>query len=226
MDATTKLCDIVTERPAAARVLDRRGLDYCCHGAQQLDAACAAAGIDAADVLAELEAEPSRSPEWATMPIDELVDHLESTHHQYLHDELPRLTALVDKVVGVHGARHPELFDIAATYEALRAELEPHLMKEEQVLFPMIRQLAGATEAPTFHCGSIANPIRVMQIEHDDAGELLARLHSLTDGYSPPDDACASYRALYDGLADLQADTHLHVHKENNVLFPAVLLRG
>ena len=105
----------------------------------------------------------------------------------------------------------------------LRADLVPHLRKEEQVLFPMIRELSTATEAPRFHCGSLRNPIAVMDREHDRAGELLAALRAESGGYRVPADGCASYQALYDGLAELEADTHLHVHKENNILFPAVV---
>jgi regulator of cell morphogenesis and NO signaling len=153
----------------------------------------------------------------------QLVDHLEATHHRYLHGELPRLAALARKVEGVHGDRHPELRRVASTFTELHADLEPHLMKEERVLFPMIRELAGATTAPSFHCGSVDNPIRMMLLEHDRAGELLLELRDLTNGYQPPADGCASYQALYRGLEELEADTHLHVHKENNVLFPAVL---
>jgi regulator of cell morphogenesis and NO signaling len=153
----------------------------------------------------------------------ELVDHIESTHHRYLHEELPRLAALTQKVVGVHGGRHPELREVEATYAELQADLEPHLMKEERVLFPMIRELAESRTLPSFHCGSISNPISMMLLEHDRAGELLAALRELTDGYQPPADGCASYRALYTGLEELEADTHLHVHKENNILFPAVV---
>jgi regulator of cell morphogenesis and NO signaling len=112
---------------------------------------------------------------------------------------------------------------VKVTFTALRDDLEPHLMKEERVLFPMIRELADATTAPTFHCGSVANPIRMMLLEHDRAGELLAELRDITNEFQPPEDGCASYQALYHGLAEIEADTHLHVHKENNVLFPAVL---
>ena len=110
------------------------------------------------------------------MDARQLVDHIESTHHRYLWDELPRLSALVDKVRGVHGGRHPELHDVGECFADLRAELEPHLLKEERVLFPMIRELAGATSPPAFHCGTIRNPISVMMREHDQAGELLARM--------------------------------------------------
>jgi regulator of cell morphogenesis and NO signaling len=220
------LAELVSAHPGAARVLERHHLDYCCGGADRLAAACAERGVDPASVLDELTAlGPEATPDWAAMGPAELVDHLEATHHRYLKEELPRLTALVDKVAGVHGDRHPELRDVQRTSAELRADLEPHLMKEEQVLFPMIRELDGATTAPSFHCGTLQNPIRMMLMEHDRAGELLARLRELTSGYQVPDDGCASYQALYAGLAELELDTHQHVHKENNLLFPAVLER-
>jgi regulator of cell morphogenesis and NO signaling len=172
--------------------------------------------------LAAVEVDAT-TPSWAAMDVAALVDHLEATHHRYLWAELPRLSTLADKVVSVHAERHPELVDIAACVATVRADLEPHLTKEERVLFPMIRQLAGAESAPMFHCGSLANPISVMLDEHDTVGELLTELRALTNAYRTPADGCASYAALFSGLAELEADTHLHVHKENNVLFPAVL---
>jgi regulator of cell morphogenesis and NO signaling len=135
---------------------------------------------------------------------------------------MPRLSALATKVADAHRARHPELDRIVTVYDELRADLEPHLFKEERVLFPMIRELASASEMPQFHCGTLRNPITVMLSEHDRAGELLADLRELTNDYTPPSDGCMSYRMLFAGLAQLEADTHLHVHKENNVLFPAV----
>ncbi len=134
----------------------------------------------------------------------------------------PRLSSLLAKVNDVHGARHPELAGITSTYEDLRADLEPHLLKEERVLFPMIRDLAGAAGQFESPRATVRNPITQMVAEHDRAGELLAKLRSQSENYHAPDDGCASYRALFAGLADLEADTHLHIHKENNVLFPAV----
>jgi len=224
MSARPTLAALVTANPATARILERHQLDYCCGGSRSLEQACAERQLDPATVLAELEGvQPAAAPDWTTMGPAALVDHIESTHHRFLHEELPRLAALTDKVVDVHGTRHPELHDVQISFRALRDDLEPHLLKEEQVLFPMIRELAGATTAPTFHCGTLANPIRMMLLEHDGAGELLAELREITTGYEPPADACASYGALYRGLAEVEADTHLHVHKENNVLFPAVL---
>lgn len=221
------LAALVDEHPAVAHELERLGLDYCCGGRRSLGDACAGAGLDAHEVVALLRdadaAAPDRPAPWVGLGPAELVDHLEAVHHRPLDAELPRLAALSEKVRDVHGDRHPELVDVDATLTELRADLEPHLRKEEVVLFPMIRELATADVAPSFHCGTLRNPISVMLVEHDRAGELLHRMRTLTGGYAPPDDACASYRALYEGLADLEADTHLHVHKENNVLFPMVL---
>lgn len=220
----TTLGDVVTLHPALARVLDRLGLDYCCGGARTIEEACAAQGVDTPVVISQLSSAVVDEPPapWTTMDLVELVDHLEATHHHYLWDELPRLSALADKVLSVHGSRHPELVEIDACYEELRADLEPHLAKEERVLFPMVRELAEATTAPSFQCGSLANPISVMLREHDRVGELLRRLRELTGGFSPPADACASYVALFQGLEALETDTHLHVHKENHLLFPDV----
>lgn len=224
IDPSITLAELVTQRPALARELERRSLDYCCGGQRTLAEACAAQGLDVDETATALDAAPGGEiAPWATFGPAELVDHLQATHHAYLHDELPRLTALADKVAQVHGGRHPELLDVQRLYGELRDDLEPHLAKEEQVLFPMIRELAAADTAPTFHCGTLRNPISVMLREHDRAGELLERLRAVTDGFVIPDDACASYTALYTGLEELEADTHLHVHKENNLLFPAVI---
>lgn len=220
------LAAVVTRLPGATRVLEGHGLDYCCKGGRPLGEACAAQGVDTNEVLAQLHdlaGDDGTPADWASMSPAELVVHLEATHHAYLHTELPRLSELCAKVASVHGTRHPELDDVRRLYEELRADLEPHLMKEERVLFPAIRALCDDDAAPAFHCGTLGSPISVMRFEHDRAGELLEGLRQVTGGYTTPADGCASYRALYEGLAELEADTHLHVHKENNVLFPAVL---
>jgi regulator of cell morphogenesis and NO signaling len=217
------LGDLVTADPSLARQLERHGLDYCCGGSRTIAEACASQRLDVDAVIAELtiDTDPP-SPAWTTMGAGDLVDHIEATHHSYLWEELPRLGALIEKVTSVHGARHPELDDVARYFDSLRGDLEPHLRKEERVLFPMIRELVAARVQPKFHCGSVRNPISMMEREHEIAGALLARLRELTGGYTPPADGCTSYEMLYRGLAELEADTHLHVHKENNVLFPMV----
>ncbi|MFM8935963.1 MAG: iron-sulfur cluster repair di-iron protein, partial [Vulcanococcus sp.] len=217
---------IASNRPALTRELERLGLDYCCGGRRSLAQACAERGLDPEAIAAELSSVPvAEAPpaDWIGLSPAELVDHLEATHHQFLKRELPRLSELAAKVSRVHGASHPELVQAEAVLAEIRADLEPHLQKEEQVLFPMIRSLASASSRPSFHCGSIPNPITVMEQEHTAVGALLERLRQLTGGYQAPADTCASTRALMVGLAELEADTHLHVHKENNNLFPAVL---
>ena len=222
IDPTVTLGDLVVANPSLAREFDRRQLDYCCGGSRQLAEACVDAGLDPQEVVRQLrtiEAAPAPPP-WATMGMVQLVDHVEATHHRYLWEELPRLVMLADRVVEVHTRQHPELADVERLVAELRADLEPHLTKEEQVLFPLIRRLAVAESRSHAQLDRAEQPIKVMLAEHDRVGELLAALRAITHDYRPPADACGSYRALLAGLEDLEADTHLHVHKENNVLFP------
>ncbi|MGZ7087440.1 MAG: iron-sulfur cluster repair di-iron protein [Ilumatobacteraceae bacterium] len=226
IDLSMTLAAVVDAYPQLARELEQRGLDYCCGGHTTLAEGCVKEGLDPEATAAELSAaaaECSAVAEWTSMTAPELVDHLESTHHRYLWQEMPRVSTLVDKIVSVHGGRHPELAEVAACYEQVRADLEPHMLKEERMLFPMIRELAGSTDVPSFHCGSLRNPISVMLLEHDAVGDMFAKLRLLTGGYQPPADGCATYVACFAALAEMEADTHLHIHKENNVLFPMVV---
>lgn len=227
MTATTTtalLGDVVNATPSAARVLQKHGLDFCCGGRESLGDACRTNGVDVDVVLGELAAlDVVPEPRWASMGPAELVDYIEATHHEYLHAELGLLDALLDKVVSVHGERHPELAELQVVYKELYADLDPHLAKEEQILFPMIRELTAADTAPSFHCGSLSNPISSMMADHDRAGDLLVRMRELTGDFTVPADACASYTNLYQRLSELETDTHMHVHKENNILFPAVV---
>ncbi|HET6953147.1 MAG TPA: iron-sulfur cluster repair di-iron protein [Acidimicrobiales bacterium] len=219
-DAT--LGDLVTANPAAARVLDGFGLDYCCHGERTLRHACEDAGVDAGAVEAAIAATAvDGDTTWATLDPPALADHILATHHRYLHEELPALDALAAKVQSVHGERHPELAEVRGLVRAIREDLEPHMLKEERVLFPAIHAIAAGRR--DFPFGTIENPIRMMGIEHEQVGDLLARLRDATAGYAVPADGCASYRSLYERLEALELDTHLHVHKENHTLFPAAV---
>jgi regulator of cell morphogenesis and NO signaling len=221
------LGDLVTRSPGAARIFERAGLDYCCKGRRTLADACSAAGLDAeaiAEELAVMDAD-AEADDWSTLPPRQLIEHIVSSHHRYLREELPRLVALADRVEAAHGARHSELVEVAALVRALQADLAPHLDKEEKVLFPAMRTLLDGGPGD-FPFGSIDNPLRVMATDHDHVGELLETLRRTTADYAVPDDGCASYRALYEGLVALEHDTHVHVHKENNVLFPAFVQSG
>jgi regulator of cell morphogenesis and NO signaling len=214
--------DIVAANPGAARILDRFGLDFCCHGDATLRDACADAGVDPDDVRAALDSLPS-APEapWIHLDPPALADHIVATHHRFLDDELPALVALARKVRTVHGERHVELVEVERLVVALHDELVPHMGKEERVLFPAIHALAAGVRELPF--GAITNPIRVMTMEHEHAGELLEDLRTVTADYEVPADGCASYRSLYERLEAVERDTHVHIHKENHVLFPAAI---
>ncbi len=219
--------EMVVRRPALSRVFERFGIDYCCGGKKTLKQACEDKGLDVESVSAELAAcataEGEPLVDAAAMSLTELADHIEQTHHAYLRRELPRLDWMTEKVATVHGDHEPRLRQIRATYQTLADELFSHMMKEEQVLFPLIRQLEASSTAPAFHCGSLANPMRQMEAEHLDAGSALEAISELSDGYTPPDWACNTYRAMLDALACFQLDLHQHVHKEESILFPKAL---
>jgi regulator of cell morphogenesis and NO signaling len=230
IQASTKLGDLVNDHPQLAPALERMQLDYCCGGQRTLAAACAEADIDvgeAVDTLARtaLAAPTSTStlPDLVNLTPSALADHIEQTHHAYLRGELPRLAELAERVLAVHGDRHPELAEVQDAFEVLRADLQPHLVREEQILFPLIREIDAALRADGWVNGEVKNPVGVLQDDHEQVGALLARLHELTNSFTTPEDGCASYRALCDGLRRLADDTHLHVHKENNILFPAAI---
>jgi regulator of cell morphogenesis and NO signaling len=204
-------------------------IDSCCGGHRTLAETCAEKGIDPESVLSRLMTDsPESDPVAAVVEgmdgsLSEAVDHLLQTHHTYLKEALPRLAALLDKVVNAHVARHPELNTVQELYGELRADLEPHLMKEEQVLFPMIKQLESSGGAAELHCGPLQNPIRVMLAEHERALTLFERIRATARNFKMPEDGCESYRLLLTGLDELEMDTLLHIQKENEILFPQVL---
>ncbi|QDV47063.1 Iron-sulfur cluster repair protein YtfE [Stieleria neptunia] len=228
VDIQTTVGELVRELPDRARVFESLKIDYCCGGKISLATACAKRKVDPEDVVARLGQCDSQRDSVPTVDADamtltELADHIESTHHAYLREELPRLDFMTEKVSRVHGDKEPRLATVRKAFVALKNELEPHMMKEEKILFPIIRQLEASTDRPEFHCGSVANPIRQMEHEHDQAGDALAILREATDDFVPPQWACNTYRAMLDSLEKLEADMHQHIHKENNVLFVKAL---
>jgi regulator of cell morphogenesis and NO signaling len=226
LTADASLGQLVVEHPGLARVFERLGFDYCCSGRTTLGQACAQKGLEVSDVARELASDRSqrakedRAQESMVAPLSNLADQIVAIHHAYLRCELPRLATLLLKVSEAHAGHHPELRELLHVFAGLKEELECHMLKEEMVLFPIIKQLEAETGNSGRHCGSVNHPIHVMEDEHASAGAALQRIRALTDGYTPPSDACASYRVLLEGLAELEADLHRHIHKENNILFP------
>lgn len=217
---------IVADNYRTAEVFKKYGIDFCCGGKKALDKACADKKVNYDELTAALEAVsgnyalPSENP--ALWRMDFLADYIERTHHAYIRQAIPILLEFTQKVARVHGQRHPELLDIAAKFYSLATELSEHLMKEEQVLFPYIRQISTA-EFAAKPFGSVQNPINCMEAEHEDAGQLMQEIRELTDNYTPPADACTTYRVTFAKLQEFEADLHRHVHLENNILFPKAI---
>jgi regulator of cell morphogenesis and NO signaling len=225
MTEEANLAELIRARPTLAGVFDRLGLDFCCHGDRSLTEACRAAGLAVGDVVAAMTTAPDgvddSEVDWGGLGPAELADHIEAVHHRWLHAELPEIQRLVTKVLSVHGERHPELKRVRDLVDELSADLIPHMVKEERVLFPAIRALAEGRRG--FPFGSVANPIAVMTAEHENVGAILRELEAATLGYVTPGDGCESFRSLYERLHRVEADTHVHVFKENSVLFPAAM---
>jgi regulator of cell morphogenesis and NO signaling len=224
------LADLVRADARAATVLDEFGLDYCCGGRQTLEQAAAARGVPLADVIAALGAltpVPADTDSIEREALDRLIGHIVDRHHRYIREVSPAIRAWLDRLVARHGGRHPELDAVRRTFERLSEALLAHLKKEENVLFPFIDDLAAASRSKTRPAagpfGTIVNPIRVMEADHQLAGDLATELRRLTDGFVPPADACATYRRCYAELASFEQDLHRHLHLENNVLFPRAI---
>jgi regulator of cell morphogenesis and NO signaling len=223
--------EVAAGSTAAVRILEQYGIDYCCAGKRSFEDVCREKGLSAASVAGEIAAaiaSPVQSKDWSTARLGELIRHIVSTHHEYLKLEMPRIGQRLRKVVQVHGASDPAtLPQLESVYEGLWQELDMHMHKEEMMLFPAIERYEAATRnglpLPPSPFGSIANPISVMEAEHDSAGIALRRIRELTADFQAPSYACATYHAMLDGLRELEADLHAHIHLENNILFPRVI---
>ncbi|HOI89975.1 MAG TPA: iron-sulfur cluster repair di-iron protein [Candidatus Rifleibacterium sp.] len=219
--------EIVAVNPSLWKLFEHYHIDYCCHGDKPLAEACREKGLDPEAVLSEIENLPTGKDQVQTellkMTLTELANHIEQTHHVYLYRELSELISLAGRVTATHAARDTRLHQVLQGVTLLQSELMNHLAKEEQILFPMIRELEASNSLPSFHCGSVGNPIRQMLTEHDDASELLQKLRRLTDGYQSPEWACRSMQTLFTQLQNLEHDLHRHIHKENTILFPAAI---
>ena len=230
------VADLVLAHPALRPLLERLGIDYCCGGRKPFAQAVRDAGHDLKSVMdacqrtVQASASTPAATDWTRATVTALADHILATHHVFTRSQLERIDGLLVRVQRAHAAAHGAMLgEVREIFDALRAELESHLAKEEQILFPAIQAidgyLAGRNARPDIHCGRVAYPIRQMEVEHDAAGAALARLRSLTGGYQAPADACATFQALYEALPALEDDLHEHIHLENNILFPRSIVQ-
>lgn len=228
----TTVAEIATAVPRAIPVFQKHGIDFCCGGRRALAEVCSENGVGFEAIVGEIETAGRQKAEsetdWATEPLGAIIDHILARYHASLYEELPRLLALAEKVAIVHGANHPDTIPaLRDTFHALKDELDSHMQKEEQVLFPYVRELEnvarGLAPSDAIPLGLASGAIGVMEREHQVAGLALKTIHRLTDGFRPPGDACGSFRALYAGLEIFEADLHAHIHLENNILFPRAM---
>lgn len=212
--------ELVAERPARSRIFETHGIDFCCQGGRTLADACERKRVAVEVVLGALAAEAvgptDNLANPAQLPVDELCVYIVEMHHGYLRRELPRLRTMAQRVADVHGGHTPSLLEVAAVFIAMADELASHVLKEEQILFPAIAAMCCGESPPM----PLDGPIACMLHEHDDAGQTLARLRELTNGFQAPAEACNTYRALFAGLLELEDDLHRHIHLENSVVFP------
>lgn len=219
INAESRVGGLASEYPLSTRVFHRHGIDFCCGGGKPLSEVCANKGLDTESILKEIEDELAQAvdqgPSWNVVPLPSIIEHILETYHKPLKEELPRLQAMADKVNRVHGDKAPDVFpELTEVFTALHEELAEHMVKEEEVLFPMIIEGKGQMAG---------QPVAAMESEHDSAGNALKRLNELTDGYTVPAGACNTWTALWHGLAALERDMHQHIHLENNILFPRAL---
>lgn len=226
MQNTDTVAELVIAIPSAIPVFERLQIDYCCHGGRSLAEACSIAGITTHELLELIESTP-RSEEVQVldgMTLTAMMSFIVDMHHGFTRSTLETLQTLGVKVREHHGPRHPELVAVEKLIQEMTIELIPHMMKEEQVLFPYIKAMENATEngldAPVPFFGTVRNPIRTMMLEHETVGEKMAEVRALTNDFKVPADGCASYTALYETLFGLEQDLHRHIHLENNILFP------
>ncbi len=228
----TTVREIVAEDFRTAAVFDKFGIDFCCGGNRPLGQVCQERGVAVADVAAALDAASATPPapelpRFNTWDPPALVSYIVANHHMYVKTAIPPLLEHTKKIASVHGERHPELAEVAATFAAVADEMHSHMFKEERILFPFIVAMAEAVASgrpvPPAPFGTVENPIRMMEHEHESAGGAMARIRTITGDYQPPADGCSTYRVTLEELKAFENDLHRHVHLENNILFPKAL---
>ncbi|MBL7890795.1 MAG: iron-sulfur cluster repair di-iron protein [Bacteroidia bacterium] len=214
-----------------AEVFKKYGLDFCCGGKKTLTAACKEKGLDVVQIEQELKScdvqHVVSSNNYDSWDLAFLADYIVNQHHKYVKLAIPVLFEYTQKVARVHGDRNPEVVSVAEKFILIADELNRHMCKEEDVLFPYIKHLSEAkssgmkVEASPF--GTVENPINMMEHEHDIVGRMMEEVRSITNGYNPPANACTTFRLSYQKLEEFENDLHQHIHLENNILFPKAI---
>lgn len=227
-DTQKQIGEFVAQDYRTAAVFSKYGIDFCCRGHRTVEEVCTKNEIDSDELLSDLDralsANTDQSIDYKSWPLDLLAEYIEKKHHRYVEEKIPVLRQFLDKLCRVHGERHPELFKINQLFTASAGELASHMKKEELILFPFIKKMVkaqidqGAILAPQF--GSVKNPIETMMQEHDNEGVRFREIAALTNNYNPPADACNTYKVTFAMLDEFEKDLHLHIHLENNILFP------
>ncbi len=227
------VAEVVAENIKAAHVFKKYGIDFCCGGNISIEDACVKKGVDFSVLMDELENidQVSKSYDYNKWELDFLIDHIINIHHNYVLENIPLLSQYAIKVARVHGEEHPEVVKVKDLYLEVADELMSHMQKEEVILFPYIKELVnakregGISEVP--HFGTVQNPVKMMEHEHETAGNIFKEIAMLTSNYTPPEGACNTFKALYSKLEEFEQDLHQHIHLENNILFPkAIILEG
>lgn len=211
-----------------AAIFSKHGIDFCCKGHRTIDEVCEIKKLNETELLDELNnvlsSKNDSAIDFNSWPLDLLIDYIEKTHHRYVQDKTNVLLPFLNKLCKVHGNQHPELFEINQLFLGCAGELAQHMKKEELILFPFIKKMVQATltnnaiESP--HFGTIENPIEMMMHEHDAEGERFRKIAALSNNYTPPADACNTYKVTFAMLKEFEEDLHKHIHLENNILFP------
>ncbi|WP_322550051.1 iron-sulfur cluster repair di-iron protein [Flavobacterium psychraquaticum] len=231
VDTNKTIGEMVADDFRTASVFSANKIDFCCKGNRTLDEVCSQKGLDVSTVLEQLEkatATDNTSIDFNTWELDLLIDYIEKKHHRYVEEKIPVLLSFLLKLEQVHGAAHPELFEIKNLFKRTADELTQHMKKEELILFPYIKKMVeadrtkSALSAPGF--GSVANPIAMMMEEHENEGNRFEKIVAISNNYTPPADGCNTYKVTFQMLQEFESDLHTHIHLENNILFPKAIV--
>jgi regulator of cell morphogenesis and NO signaling len=219
--------ELVAQDYRSASIFKKHGLDFCCQGNRTINEACEAKNISTTSVVTDLNAISQSTAETTTdyrsWDLDLLADYIQKKHHRYVTNKIPELKAYLNKIAKVHVGRHPELLEVDQLFSASAFELLSHMKREETILFPYVRNMIANPNAEHPEFGTIENPIQMMMNEHTTEGERFRQIAELTDNYTPPSDACATYKVAFALLKEFEEDLHLHIHLENNILFPRAI---